>query len=160
MLRVILARFSIKRRRWYLSLGYISTSTMRYKRGRLPYSGYFFHTLQVALHIGIPKEIATFISLERSCDPDTWMYILDNTLVKAKGPGFLEADCRMEHLIRVQKRYLKNKGYDFEKMSAHWSLVSGILGRLCKESIIDFHFKAGQRGGQFSRGQEYGCRYP
>jgi len=64
------------------------------------------------------------------------MFIFDNTLIKAKGPGFLEADCRMEHLIRVQKRYLKNKGHDFEKMSADWSLVSGILDSARKALLI------------------------
>jgi hypothetical protein len=53
-----------------------------------------------------------FISLGRSYDPDTWMYILDNTLVKAKGP------------------------HDFEKMSAHWSLVSGILDSARKALLI------------------------
>lgn len=82
------------------------------------------------------KEIATFLSMEGSCDPDTWMFILDNTLIKAKGPGFIEADCRMEHLIRVQKRYLQKKAHDFEKMSADWSLVSGILDSARKALLI------------------------
>jgi hypothetical protein len=82
------------------------------------------------------KEIATFLSVERACDPDTWMFILDNTLIKAKGPGYIEADCRMEHLIRVQKRYLMNKSHDFEKMAADWSLVSGILDSARKALLI------------------------
>jgi len=73
------------------------------------------------------REIVNFLTMEECCDPDTWRFILDNTLIKAKGHGFIEADCRMEHLVRIQKRHLKNKSPDFELMSSNWSLVSGIL---------------------------------
>jgi hypothetical protein len=43
---------------------------------------------------------STFLTLERI---QTWNYITDNLLIKAKTYGFIEVDCRMEHMVRDQK---------------------------------------------------------
>jgi uncharacterized protein DUF6589 len=73
------------------------------------------------------KEIATFLTLERICEPKTWNYITDNLLIKAKTYGFIEVDCRMEHMVRDQKEFMKTNGHNFERMSNSCSLVTDIL---------------------------------
>jgi hypothetical protein len=75
------------------------------------------------------KEIATFLTLERICEPQTWNYITDNLLIKAKTYGFIEVDCRMEHMVRDQKEFMKTNGHNFERMSNSCSLVTDILDR-------------------------------
>jgi hypothetical protein len=73
------------------------------------------------------KEIETFLILERICEPQTWNYITDNLLIKAKTYGFIEVDCRMEHMVRDQKEFMKTNGHNFERMSNSCSLVTDIL---------------------------------
>jgi len=73
------------------------------------------------------KEISTFLTLEKICEPQTWNYISDNLLIKAKTYGFIEVDCRMEHMVRDQKDFMKTNGHNFERMSSSCSLVTTIL---------------------------------
>ena len=78
------------------------------------------------------KELIAFQMLERSTTPETFEFILDNLLIKAKLGGWIEADCHMEHLVRIQKDLYTSKGgpFQWKNMTEHASLLSSLFYEL------------------------------
>lgn len=75
------------------------------------------------------KELIAFQMLEQSTTPETFDFILDNLLIKAKLGGWIEADYHMEHLVRIQKDLYTSKGgaFQWKDMTEHASLLSSLF---------------------------------
>lgn len=75
------------------------------------------------------KELVAFQMMEYTADPDTWNYILDNCLIQSKLGGWIEADCKMEHLVRTQKdSYMAHGGsFRWDNMNEYTSLLSTLM---------------------------------
>jgi hypothetical protein len=72
------------------------------------------------------KELVAFQMMEHT---DTWNYILDNCLIPSKLGGWIDADCKMEHLVRTQKDSYTAHGGSFrwDTMNEHTSLLSTLM---------------------------------
>ncbi|KAN0071230.1 hypothetical protein V8E54_010661 [Elaphomyces granulatus] len=96
--------------------------------GLVKFFALFFPTLLELHHIDMQRNVA-FQMMEYTADPDTWNYILDNCLIRSKLGGWIEADCKMEHLVRTQKDSYTAHGGSFrwDNMNEHTSLLSTLM---------------------------------